>query len=138
MTALYCDVLQEQVFSSLTADSDLMNRITAVYDQAPASVGFPFITFSETNIQPSNVKQRNGNQVSMVINVWSKEPSQMEVKEIMAAVDTVLNQLQLAPNAHYEPLEMQLGSASVQRQFNEAGPMYVGRLVYSVKLYEKG
>lgn len=138
MTALYCDALQEEVFASLTANDDLMNRISAVYDQAPASADFPFITFADTNIQPSNVKQKNGNQVSMAINVWSKEPSQMEAKEIMAAVDTVLNQLQLAPNAQYDSLSVHLGSASVQRQFNEAGPLYVGRLVYNVKLYEKG
>lgn len=138
MTALYCDVLQEQMFAALTANSDLMNRVKAVYDQAPASVDFPFITFADTNIQPSNIKERNGNQISMAINVWSKEPSQMEAKEIMTAVDTVLNQFQLAPNAQYDSLELQFGSASVQRQFNEAGPLYVGRLVYSVTLYGKG
>lgn len=138
MTAFGGNVLQEQMFAALIASSDLVNRVRGVYDQPPASAEFPFITFGDTNVQSNDMKDRNGNRVSASVIVWSNEHSQMETKEIMAAVDGVLNRFKSNEHPQYDTLELRLENASVRRQFDESGPIHVGRLVYAASMYAKG
>lgn len=135
MTALAADKLQEAVFSQLKADETLLNKLTGVFDQVPEATQFPYLTFGDTSVSPASLKDCFGSKVNFNISLWSDEQSQMQVKELMADVDAILNRANLQIFG-YDLMSLQLVSADVIRQFSEAGALYRGRLTYSALVYQ--
>lgn len=134
MTAFIGHKLQEAVFALLSADTTLGLKLTGIYDQPPQNAQHPYISFSDTTLQPADLKDRQGTRVNFDIAVWSDEPSQMEAKELMADVNTLLHHSKPVLDG-FDLVEVRLINANVVRQFNEAGGLYRGRLTYSALIY---
>ena len=134
MTAMACHKLQEAVFTALAADADLSATLTGVYDEAPVGASYPYVAMGDTSLRPNDLKDRDGAQISFDITVWSNEPSQMQVKELMAVADAVLHRVDL-PIVGHDLVTLRLQNAGIVRQWNEEGSLYRGRLTYSALLY---
>ncbi|MFC3051653.1 DUF3168 domain-containing protein [Kordiimonas pumila] len=134
MTAMACFRLQEAVFAALAAATSLSALVTGVYDEAPTGASYPYAAMGGTNLQPNDLKDRDGASISFDIILWSKEPSQLEVKELMAEVDRVLDKAALGV-VGYSLVSLRLQSAAVTRQWNEDGSLYRGRLTYAALVY---
>lgn len=134
MTAFVGHKLQEAVFSSLSASTTLGLKLTGIYDQPPQDAQYPYVSMGNTTLQPVDLKDRTGTRVNFDITVWSSEPSQMEAKELMADVISVLHQSN-PPLDGFDLVGVRLVSANVVRQFTEAGGLYSGRLNYTALVY---
>lgn len=134
MTAMAPHRLQEAVFSALQADEDLSFLVSGIYDEAPLEAAYPYVTMGETSLRPNDLKDRDGAQVNFDILVWSNEASQMQVKELMATLDQILDKASL-PLVGFDLVTLRLQNASVVRQWNEEGSLYRGRLSYSALVY---
>jgi len=134
MTLLAAPKLQEAVFAALAADSDLNLLLTGLYDEAPAGVGYPYLAMGETSLAAGDLKDRLGGKLNFELFLWSNEASQMQVKELMAATDKVMQEAEIGVLGH-DLVTLRLVSASTVRQWSEAGSLYRGRLSYSALLY---
>lgn len=126
--------LQEAVFAALQADTGLGFMLSGIYDEAPAEASYPYLAMGETNLRDGRLKDTSGSTISFDLMVWSAEASQMQVKELMAAVDTSLGGANISL-VGYDLITLRLVSASTVRQWSEAGSLYRGRLSYSALVY---
>lgn len=134
MTGLVTHKLQEAVYAALAADEALSLRLSGVYDQPVTGASYPYLMMGDTNMAQNSVKDIEGVRISFDILLWSDEPSQMEVKELMALADAVLHENDLSV-VGADLVQLRLQNAGVMRQFNEQGSLYRGRLSYSATLY---
>jgi len=134
MTLLAAPKFQEGVFSALSADPDLSLMLAGLYDEAPAGARYPYLAMGETSLAEGDLKDRRGGKLVFDLFLWSDEASQMQVKELMAATDKVMQAADISVLDH-DLITLRLVSASVVRQWNEAGSLYRGRLSYSALLY---
>lgn len=134
MTALASHKLQEAVFSALSGDETITEQLAGIYDEPPADARYPYLAMGDTNITVQDLKDRDGAQINFDITLWSDEPSQMQVKELMAHTDAVLHDTDLSLNG-FDIVYLRLSSAGVIRQWNEQGSLYRGRLSYSALVY---
>jgi len=126
--------LQEAVFAALQADTGLGFMLSGIYDEAPAEASYPYLAMGETNLRDGRLKDTSGSTISFDLMVWSAEASQMQVKELMAAVDTSLGGANISL-VGYDLITLRLVSASTVRQWSEEGSLYRGRLSYSALVY---
>jgi hypothetical protein len=136
MTAFSAAALQVAVYDALVADSDLSARVTAIYDEPPAGARMPYIAFGDTSITSADTKTLAGSTVDFDVSVWSGEASQMEAKEIMAVVDSILHTADLNITGQ-DLVYLRLQNAGVVRQFRATGSLYRGRLSYRARLFNK-
>jgi hypothetical protein len=136
MTALPAAAMQSAVYDVLVADSDLSARVTGVYDEPPAGARMPYIAFGDTSITNADTKTQGGSTVDFDVSVWSGEASQMEAKEIMAIVDSILHTADLNIVGQ-DLVYLRLQNAGVVRQFRATGSLYRGRLSYRARLFNK-
>ena len=134
MTICAAVKLQEAVFAALTADAGLGLLLTGFYDEAPADARYPYLAMGETNLRDNRLKDTAGATISFDVMIWSAEASQMQVKELMAAVDDSLSAADITLVGH-DLITLRLVSASTVRQWSEAGSLYRGRLSYRAVLY---
>lgn len=134
MAGLAAHKLQEVIFDALVSNTDLNERVSAIYDQVTPNASYPYVAMGETSMVPLPVKDRSGSRVTFDVVVWSSEPSQMEVKELMALVDKVLHDGS-PEGIGFELVQIRLQNAGVVRQFNEEGSLYRGRLTYVAVIY---
>jgi len=128
--------LQEAIFNILKTDENLSLVLAGVYDEAPAEARYPYLAMGETSFRNDSLKDISGATVSFDLMVWSNEASQMQVKELMAAVEESLNGAAISLVGH-DLVTLRLVSASTIRQWSEAGSLYRGRLGYSALIYAK-
>lgn len=136
MTALAGHKLQEAVFSLLTLSQSLALKVAGIFDQPPADASYPYIEFGEMSASRSALKDRSADAITFAVIVWSDEQSQMQVKELMADVDSVLSG-QVLSIVGLDSLGLRLTSANVVRQFTDRRALYKGQLMYSAQLYEQ-
>lgn len=134
MTAFIGHKLQEAVFALLSVDTTLGLKLTGIYDQPPHNAQHPYVSLGDTTVQPADLKDRSGTRVNFDIAVWSGEPSQMQAKELMADVNTILHQSKPVLDG-FDLVDVRLINANVVRQYTEAGSLYRGRLTYSALIY---
>lgn len=77
--------LQTAIYQALTADSALLAELGGahIYDQAPASVSFPYITFGRTSVYDWSTGTESGTEQLFTLHIWSKVRAKKEVLEIM-------------------------------------------------------
>jgi hypothetical protein len=135
VTALLCDRLQQTVYRRLETEERLATQLAGIYDEVPEGAALPCLTMGETTMEGADLKDIAGTNITFTLFILSDEPGQMQVKELMAAVDECLNRFVPAvPGARAG--ELMLTNAGVTRQFTENGSRYRGRMAYRVKLYE--
>lgn len=134
MTAMAFHQVQEAVFAALATDEALKTVLTGLYDEAPEGARYPYLTMGDTSASANGLKDRAGAQISFSVALWSNEPGQMQVKELMEQADRVLHRGGFSVPG-YELVRLDLDSASVNRQWVEEGSLYKGTLSYSVQVY---
>lgn len=94
--------LQKAVFSALSGDAALTAALrgSSIYDHAPASVAFPYITFGRTSVHDWSTGTEEGGEHIFTIHVWSKEKGKAQVLEIMALARAALHDTGLALDTH--------------------------------------
>lgn len=135
MTAFLAAPLQQAIFNQLERDETLGGLLRGIHDAVPEGAELPYLMMGEASAEGAALKDVEATAVTVVLFVLSDEPSQMQAKELMAAVDDCVNRFcPHVPGARCG--EMSLQSAAVVRQVSESGSRYRGRLTYRVKLYE--
>jgi len=135
VTAFLSDRLQQVLFRHLEADEGLVAQLTGIYDEMPEDAALPCLTMGETTMEGANLKDISGTTITFTLFILSDEPGQMQVKELMGAVDACLHRFApMVPGARAG--ELTLAGAGVTRLSTENGSRYRGRMAYRVKLHE--
>ncbi len=66
-----------------------------IFDQAQETSAYPYITLGASTASDFSTKDKDGNEGTLMIQVWSEAGGQMEVKGIMKSVQDVLNHASL-------------------------------------------
>lgn len=95
--------LQKAVFATLSGDATLAGMLGGgkVYDHAPASVAFPYITFGRTSVFDWSTGTESGAEQLFTLHVWSKGQGKKEALEIMERARTLLDDAPLALDDHH-------------------------------------
>ena len=101
MTAAAAE-LQKAIFASLSSDAALVALLGGVriFDQAPANVAFPYITFGRTSVYDWSTGTESGAEQLFTLHVWSKAKGKKEALEIMELARGTLHDAALALEGH--------------------------------------
>ncbi len=102
MTNALWDV-QEQIFNTLCADSDIQNLLgnpARIYDYVPADVIFPYLVISEIDVSPFDTCDRYGYEQYYRFESFSRQHGSKETKQILQAVVDCLRGNSLTLNGH--------------------------------------
>lgn len=87
--------LQKALFQRLSSDPTISEKVKGVFDAVGKSQPFPYITIGEPTMLPFTTKQKFGEELSVVIHVWSTYDGKKEAIDIMnlclASLSTRLN-----------------------------------------------
>ncbi len=80
--------LQKAIFAALGAENALTALLggAKVFDQAPANVRFPYVTFGMTGIYDWSTATERGAEQLFTLHVWSKSQGKKETLDIMEAI----------------------------------------------------
>jgi hypothetical protein len=94
--------LQKAIFSSLSGDATLVALLGSarIFDNAPANVAFPYITFGRTSIYDWSTGTESGTEQLFTLHIWSKAKSKKETLDIMEVVRERLNDASLPLDGH--------------------------------------
>lgn len=105
--------LQKAVHGALIADAPFTMLVGArLFDRPPADVAFPFVTLGDTEIVPDGAGSEGAAIHRLSFSVWSRATGRRETKEIMSALDAVLQDANLPLTGHVI-VNFQLEEASV-------------------------
>lgn len=93
--------VQKAVYQALTANLDIIAQSIPVYDDVPQpetveNSDYPYITIGEDNHNSIDTDTENMNQVSIVVNVWSRESGRKQTKEIQGYIYDALHRARLS------------------------------------------
>lgn len=128
MTAAAAD-LQKALFEALKGDAALVSALggAKLFDHAPASVAFPYITFGRTSIYDWNTCTESGIEQLFTLHVWSKARGKAETLAIMEIVRQRLDGGPLALDGHHL---VNLTFEFAEARFDEDLSVYHGLLRY--------
>ncbi len=84
--------LQHAVYQQLSADSQLLTLVNAVYDRPPQGSAFPYITIGESKISDWSTKTTTGTEQVFAVHAWSRNGGRKEAATIMERVYMLLHQ----------------------------------------------
>lgn len=95
--------LQTAIYQALTADNALLAELGGphIYDQAPATVSFPYITFGRTSVYDWSTGAESGTEQLFTLHIWSKARGKKEVLEIMELARLRLDNAALPLDGHH-------------------------------------
>lgn len=128
MTAAAAD-LQKALFEALKGDAALVSALggAKLFDHAPASVAFPYITFGRTSVYDWSTCTESGTEQLLTLHVWSKARGKAETLAIMEIVRQRLGGGALALDGrHLVNLTFEFAEA----RFDEDLSVYHGLLRY--------
>ncbi|MFL0365379.1 DUF3168 domain-containing protein [Pseudobacillus sp. 179-B 2D1 NHS] len=77
--------LQQAVFQRLSSDPVLSGMITGVFDSVEEDQAYPYVVIGEPNQVPFDTKNTFGEEISIVIHVWSNYAGKKEAYNILSA-----------------------------------------------------
>lgn len=94
--------LQKAIFAALHGNSALIAALGGprVYDLAPATVPFPYITFGRASIYDWSTATERGAEQLVTLHVWSKAKGKREVLELMDLIRARLDDAALTLDGH--------------------------------------
>jgi hypothetical protein len=90
--------LQKAVFARLQADGPLVGLIggSRIYNDVPRGAPLPYVTIGETTVRDWSTGTDEGHEHLLTVAVWSRANGEREVHQIVAAVEAVLDDADLA------------------------------------------
>lgn len=82
--------LQTALYKRLSADPALKELVTGVFDAVPEEQPYPYVVIGEPSVLPLESKSTFGEQIDMVIHVWSDYAGKKEAFEILSACQKAL------------------------------------------------
>ncbi|MEQ9518796.1 MAG: DUF3168 domain-containing protein [Parvibaculum sp.] len=93
--------LQQALHAALVADANVSSLVGGrIYDRPPQDVSFPYLTLGDTEVTQAGTVEANGSVHTLTFAVWSRANGRREAKEILSAVTSVLNDINLAVTGH--------------------------------------
>ena len=93
--ALHSFALQTAIFTKLTASTitDVSNTsITArVFDDVPEGTVYPYVVIGQETASNIGTKDKDANEHTLTIHVWSQYRGRKEIKNIMSQIYTALH-----------------------------------------------
>ncbi len=95
--------LQRGIYQALANSPDLVSLLggVRVYDDAPQSASFPFVTLGQSAIRDWSTGTEDGAEHSLTLHVWSRSGGKREMLEIVEAIRAALHGQQLALEDHH-------------------------------------
>lgn len=82
--------IQQSIYGKLTGDAELMNKIKGVFDDVPENQPFPYITIGEMTSGPFRTFSRFGEEITIMLHIWSRYKGFKEASEILADMNRLL------------------------------------------------
>jgi len=77
--------LQKGIFNNITSNPSLAAKVTGVFDSVDEGQEFPYVTISEPSMLPFTTKQKFGEELAIVIHVWSTYNGKKQAIDILNA-----------------------------------------------------
>lgn len=95
-------VLQGAIVSALKNTSGVTALVgQRIYDQAPPSPTFPYVTLGDMQVLPDKANCIDGVEVFTQIDAWSRTVGYPEVKNIGKAISAALDDQELTVSGHH-------------------------------------
>lgn len=75
--------LQKGIFQNLTTNPSLTAKVAGIFDSVDEGQEFPYITISEPSMLPFTTKRKFGEELSIVVHVWSTYNGKKEAIDIL-------------------------------------------------------
>ena len=94
--------LQAAIHARLAGDATLATLLggAKIYDFAPASVAFPYVTFGRTTVYDWSTASEKGTEQILSLNAWSKGQGKKEVLAIVDRLAVLLDDAALTLAGH--------------------------------------
>ncbi len=114
MAAVQSPTLRRSVSEALTGSSDLAALLggVRVYDEAPETASFPFITLGQSAIRDWSTGTEDGADQRLTLHVWSPFGGKKHVQGIIEAIRATLRDRPLSLTGHR--------LVTLQHEFSEA------------------
>lgn len=120
--------LQKAIHAILVADPTLSSLVSGrIFDRPPQDAAFPFITLGDTDVEPDGPGSEGTAIHRLALTVWSRARGRRETKEIMSAINQVLQDAS-PPMPNHVLVSLQLERASVA--YASQAEALRGRLVF--------
>lgn len=95
--------LQKAIFAALADDAALVAMLggARIFDRAPSTVAFPYITFGRTSIYDWSTGTESGTEQLFTLHVWSKAKGKKETLDIMELARARLDDASLILEGHH-------------------------------------
>lgn len=94
--------VQKAVRDTLANDVELVSLLggTRIYDEVPAAVPFPYVTFGRSTAYDWSTDTDSGREHFLTVHVWSRGGGKKQTLEIMATVEAALATADLVMGSH--------------------------------------
>jgi hypothetical protein len=82
--------LQRACVTHLNQDTDLMSRITGVFDDVPQGTALPYLTFANSVVTDRATRHLDIAEVALTLHIWSDYAGRKQILELMERVETLL------------------------------------------------
>ena len=82
--------VQQKVFQALLTNTNLVNKVTGIFDSVPENTSLPYVTLGKIASQPLNTKTSDGEMISVSIDIWSEKQGKKETVDIMSEIEQTL------------------------------------------------
>lgn len=82
--------VQQKVFQALLTNTNLVSKVTGIFDSVPENTNLPYVTFGKIASQPLNTKTSDGEMISVSIDIWSEKQGKKETVDIMSEIELAL------------------------------------------------
>lgn len=84
--------LQQAIYNRLSSDATISGMVTSVFDSVKKDQPYPYIVIGEPSVLPFDTKNTFGEEISLVIHVWSDYQGKKECYSIIGACLNALSQ----------------------------------------------
>lgn len=94
--------IQKAIYSALIGDAALVALLGGprLYDNAPQSPAFPYLTFAHSQVRDWDTGSEPGDEHLITLHVWSRATGRREAQAIMARIRTLLHDQVPALDGH--------------------------------------
>lgn len=82
--------VQQKVFQALLTNTNLISKVTGIFDSVPENTNLPYVTFGKIASQPLNTKTSDGEMISVSMDIWSEKQGKKETVDIMSEIELTL------------------------------------------------